>query len=494
MSTKTHLSRSRTSTRRADRTEGRSPYPDKEADYSSAAPVVDRETWVRHLEGCRDRLLTIAKKASARARKAASSVPGWKEASDEAKGLRDVAKGHRERLKSEQGRGGATVSWSLTIAGECAGLDARALQLEKKAEELAVTSPSYRDARAEERRARKQAGDLGSAMKGHDSCGKSHVRGVDSGGHRAASLLWCRKPGCRCVAIEEDKEGPALAFRMRGAMPKLEWAAYWAQIVVTIPPELRDSYRTKAGQAALHKLGRRVAALLRPDAVGGLTRVHEFGDESPEWKPHVNVLVPLPEGARWLVPEKLLAEARELVEEILGFEAGRGNLHYEYVVPAKRSHKLRYVLRDTMHMHGAAVADEDLVTMLSALKGDRKVRYFGELSDRKWGAFKLTAMVTQGTKAHGYERDETTQHMDKGCCPACGERMKWERMAGGLASGERIDWIAIVDKLGAPTGYHLDRHTWELLQERETQRVGGRPRPRWEVIAGSENAEQRRAA
>jgi hypothetical protein len=304
-----------------------------------------------------------------------------------------------------------------------------------------------------------------------EACGRSHVRGCDSSGHRVAALLYCRRPGCACGAIVNGDEGKALAFRMRRSMPRLEWSGHWAYYSVTTTAELRDSFRTRPAMSALHRLTADVGMILRPESPGGLTRIHEFGDEGPDFKPHGNGLMPLPEGARWKVSKAKLKAARRHVAAVLGIPFSRAVVWYSYVPPEKRSHKLRYVLRDTMHQHAERVAEADVVTMLVSLKGEHKVRYFGELSPRKWRKFSQTPAVQEGLARWKFKENEAVKLADKGCCPACGERLHWELCAGSIWSGEQVKWIELTTRNGHGTGYYVDEFVWMILQERERRNL-----------------------
>lgn len=329
-----------------------------------------------------------------------------------------------------------------------------------------------RELEAESDRLGRWVREIDRTAKGMKCCRATHARGEDSSGHRAAALLYCRRPGCSCVAIdpETDLEGPGLAFRMRRALPRLEWAGVWVYVVATIPKSHRHLFRDKAAFTRLHRLGAKLAAELRPDAPGCLTRIHEFGDESRSWHPHVNVLIPLPEGARWKVPVGMLGDARRLVEEELGLAPGEGVIHYSYVPKSKRTHRLRYVLRDTLHPWRMEASREDLETMLVTLKGQHAIRYHGELSTRKWGRYSRRPEVRAGLERHGFERDERLEHADKGGCPCCGERMTWSRELGHPHQRAHERWLELLDRKGEGTGYFVDEATWRAMEAREDQR------------------------
>jgi hypothetical protein len=256
---------------------------------------------------------------------------------------------------------------------------------------------------------------------------------------------------------------------MRRAAPKLEWCQVWAYLVVTVPPECRDRFRTREGLGELHRISAAVMRVLRPDSAGSLTCNHEFGDRDPSWKPHGNAIAPLPPGARWKVSKGRLRMARAELARLLGIEEGRANLYYAYVPEKKRDHLLRYVLRDTSFPHRGKIADQDLEVLFGELRGFRRVRYHGNLSDRKWGAFAESEEVKAGRAAFGMldPAAEFALEIERGKCPACADSLEWKHSKEPLLEGE---WVEVCRH-----EFYLSLATWEALQAREPNREGESP-------------------
>jgi hypothetical protein len=112
-------------------------------------------------------------------------------------------------------------------------------------------------------------------------------------------------------------------------------------LVITLPPEVRDRYRTKE---ALGKLGTAFKRMLqRHGFTRGLRRWHWFGENGGAYHPHLNVLT----DGSWLPPEDL-GTIRESVGRILEVNIARVNVRYEYREGVPRMlHLVKYVLRST---------------------------------------------------------------------------------------------------------------------------------------------------
>lgn len=148
---------------------------------------------------------------------------------------------------------------------------------------------------------------------------------------------WC--PTCR------ESGSPAHQRRKARWFPKLQQLRQVGYLVVTVPPEIRDRYRTKK---VLGKVGTSIKRLLdRQGLSRGLRRWHWFGDQVgvqvPEYHPHLNCLVD-----HGFLEERRLEGIRRGLARILGVGVERINLHYEYSSEVPQIlHWVKYVTRPT---------------------------------------------------------------------------------------------------------------------------------------------------
>jgi len=166
--------------------------------------------------------------------------------------------------------------------------------------------------------------------------------------HFFAKEIICNREWCRsCGGVD----GRAHQRRKAAWLPRACQMRVVGCFVLTIPPELRDRYRTRV---ALGKLGTAAKRMLQRHGFGrGLRRWHIFGEDHPgeglqgdglpPYHPHLNVLVE----AGFLEPEVLEA-VKDSWARILHVDRGRINLHYQFAttVPDKL-HLVKYVLRPT---------------------------------------------------------------------------------------------------------------------------------------------------
>lgn len=351
------------------------------------------------------------------------------------------------------------------------------------------------------------------------SCGKSYIHGTCSGkgAHEAAKKIRCRRLGCGCLKSSPRSflRGKALDHRYVRAQKRLMWAEVWAYVVVTVPPEIRDRFRSKEGLKLLNWITVEVAKVYQPRAVGWLSCVHEFGDKSAKYHPHGNALGPLPTNTRYWIqkpdPDKGIAgdprwrAARARAAELLGVDVSRVNVNYRFVKDGhdakgrwcrRRRHRLRYVLRDTTmgelrdrdgrprpFHHVLGMTTDDLVLVFHDLKGFHRVRWHGLLSPSKWKQIRDTPMVTRGlereaaTDPRAAARLALVEGLDKGGCPACAAPMTWARVRAELGPSERIDRETgeLIAKSYVDQGadFYVCNRTWA-----DMQRAAGRSPPR----------------
>ena len=160
--------------------------------------------------------------------------------------------------------------------------------------------------------------------------------------HHFARETYCGREWCPICGAK----GSGIHDRRKARWyPKLQQCREVGYMVVTVPPEKREDYRSKQ---TLAKLGKAVKRLLCRNGIErGVRRWHFFGDvegdQVPEYHPHLNALV----DHGYIEPERLERIKRGLAT-ILGVSVDRVNLHYEYTseVPLIL-HWIKYVTRAT---------------------------------------------------------------------------------------------------------------------------------------------------
>jgi len=170
-------------------------------------------------------------------------------------------------------------------------------------------------------------------------------------GHEIAHELicnreWCWESGCGGI------NGAAHQRRKANWYPKARQMGGMGRFVITLPPEIRGDYRTKA---ALGKFGTSVKRLMqRRGFHRGLRRWHFFGEdhegyanggEAPVFHPHMEVLV-----EAGYLSEAELDSIKASVANILKVDIERVNVHYQYSKAGdigKKCHMVSYALRPT---------------------------------------------------------------------------------------------------------------------------------------------------
>lgn len=236
-----------------------------------------------------------------------------------------------------------------------------------------------------------------------EKCGKWGKVGNCPSGHRFArplrcGLEWC--PDCGLVDSDVHKQ------RRAAWIPKVMTADSWLYLVFTVPPELRANYRTKK---ALGALGVAIKRLLqRAGYSRGLRRMHFFGDRSPVYHPHLNVLVP----GEWMSPAVLLQIKRSYAR-ILGCPVSRVNVRVAVRRgPGQILHAVRYITRATFKRR-----EWDL---------ELGRRLLGFRNSGSWGNWSSVPAVWSMEKGKGeVTKALNARLLEQGVCPDCGGPVTW---------------------------------------------------------------------
>jgi len=324
--------------------------------------------------------------------------------------------------------------------------------------------------------------------------------------HRYARQIFCGRQYCpRCG----EKDSLIHQRRYSRVWDKLMWAPALGKVVLTIPEELRDDFKSKKMLGKLHRLGWEcVKEVLGQelDIDGGMTTVHLFGDaegqnggKSDKFHPHVNITFPLcsdaglvdedgrvtKESVRMLVSKEALKALRDkwfdVLEKLTGKTISltkdgreRKNAHYGFrVTEAQKAHWLKYVLRPTVGAKRFLRLDDDLREfVVSSLVGFHNVRWYGKLSNRNFREYKENYLEhTLFYQEFITGKQQGNVFRDLRYCPICYGRLKaykprgkvkvlwgihktWREIAGGMWCDEAT-YQTLVDKglIGADGKY-----------------------------------------
>lgn len=245
-------------------------------------------------------------------------------------------------------------------------------------------------------------------------CGSWALVGVCEHGHQYARELLCGRDWCPTCGKENSK---AHQRRKASWFPRVVQWTSWAYVVLTIPPEVRDEYRT---QEALGKLGIAAKRMMqRHGFERGLRRWHWFGDRSKVYHPHLNILAV----GGWLTKEKLEG-LKASWGRILKVDPDRVNLRVRICdTPGKILHRVKYITRATFLDWRW---DEPLARELT---GFRNSSAWG-IWDRS-PAWKL--VDGDGSFEHGY----AVAVLQRGLCPIDGTLIEWAGTSQGVPMGAR---------------------------------------------------------
>jgi hypothetical protein len=184
--------------------------------------------------------------------------------------------------------------------------------------------------------------------------------------------------------------------------------------VFTLPVEQRGKYRTKK---ALSQLGHDIQELLkRYGYKRGLRRWHYFGDKSPEYHPHLNVIV----DGGWLAPDSV-KEIRREYAVLLGVNIVDVFYRYRKTAVAK-THCLKYVTRATFKDcewdYELATNLRGFVNMVSWGRGKWNMPAAWSLDDLKGEARKEIEGVDI----------KAVNSLESGECPKCHSPIAWSKV------------------------------------------------------------------
>jgi len=180
------------------------------------------------------------------------------------------------------------------------------------------------------------------------------VNGVCEQGHHWAKGCICNREWCR----EGDKRcggnnGAGHQRRKARWLPKAYKIGGMGRFVLTLPPEVRDQYRTQKALGGLGTAAKRM--MQRHGYERGLRRWHFFGEDHPghglqgdglpPYHPHLELLV----DGKWL-KKKEKDKIKRSWANILRVSVKRINLYYQYVQPhetKKKLHRISYATRPT---------------------------------------------------------------------------------------------------------------------------------------------------
>jgi len=180
------------------------------------------------------------------------------------------------------------------------------------------------------------------------ACPSWGIVGECQEGHHYAKELICSREWCRSCG---GKQGKAHQRRKAAWLPRTVQMQQMGYFVITIPPELRNTFRDLAVVRTFAKGIKRV--MKYHGFARGLRRWHWFGEDHPGhglqgdglpvYHPHLNLLVEAS-----FVPFSKLQAVRRSVANVLGVSLARVNVHYEYARSvAEMLHMVKYVLRPT---------------------------------------------------------------------------------------------------------------------------------------------------
>lgn len=274
------------------------------------------------------------------------------------------------------------------------------------------------------------------------ACPAGMMRGHCESGHNFAKEVYCNRewcPTCNGAWQKGQRMKPSHARRFAQWYSKVRQIDKMGCWTFTLPPEVRDQYRTKA---ALSELGQGIRHILQSHGyVRGLRRWHWFGDNSSEWHPHLNCIV---DGG--FVNKRALQAVRLDYSRLLGVKLAIAYYHFADT-PEKKTHQLIYINRATF------TNPEWDREMAMELRGFRNQLWWGS---GLWNGPSVWALKdNEGNPDEDMSDEEAVMvaHLGEGICPKCGHPIVWdEYMRPGA-----------IDGLG---GRRIGRGYWVLPDER----------------------------
>jgi len=253
------------------------------------------------------------------------------------------------------------------------------------------------------------------------------VNGECEQGHFWAKECICNREWCMELEGRCGGDGGAAHQRRKASWhPKSRKIGGMGRFVPTIPPEVRDQYRT---QEALGKLGTAAKNMFKRHGYNrGLRRWHFFGEDHPghglqgdglpNYHPHLEVLV----DGGWLRRKELGAIKRSWAN-ILKVPAHRVNIYYEYIQPQdvrRKLHRIGYALRPTF----------------TDWRWDEELAYelIGFHNKQTWGSKADWEGPDLWEVPAGEDDGVAVGALEEGRCPVDGTPIQW----GGLISVKNL--------------------------------------------------------
>lgn len=316
--------------------------------------------------------------------------------------------------------------------------------------------------------------------------------------HRYAKQIFCGRQYCiRCG--EEDSV--IHQQRYSRSWDRLMWAPALGGIVLTVPEEIRNDFKSIDKLGLLHKAGWAcVKEVWGRDVVkengevekgididGAMTTVHLFGDEDEKgdrfdkFHPHVNITFPMILEKPMVSKERLEALRSgwyDILTELTGEEISltgdgreRKNAWYGYRdTEAKKAHWLKYVLRATVGVERFLRLSDDMKEFIvTSLMGFHNVRWFGKLSNRNFKKYKKdyleNALFYQEFLSKKSEKPRDFKY-----CPICHGRLKVHKHKGKIEILEGIHktWHEL------SPGFWCDEITFRILVRKGLVGADGR--------------------
>ena len=316
--------------------------------------------------------------------------------------------------------------------------------------------------------------------------------------HRYAKQISCGRQYCpRCG----EKDSIVHQRRYSRVWDRLMWAPALGKVILTVPEELRDDFKSKDMLSKLHRAGWACVeeALGQELSIdGGMTTVHLFGDErgnsvgkSDKFHPHINVTFPLCPGVDLVDEEdKIIKDVArrsltvnketlnalrdkwfDMLEELTGkvislTEDGRErkNAHYAFrVTEAQKAHWLKYVLRSTVGAERFLRLDNNMREfVVASMAGFHNVRWYGKLSNRNFKGYKEDYLKHTLFYQEFVQKQAGRSFQDFRYCPICHGRLRVQknRNTVRLLWGIQKTWHQI------SPGFWCDGITYNLLVER----------------------------
>ena len=288
--------------------------------------------------------------------------------------------------------------------------------------------------------------------------------------HRYAKQIFCGRQYCpRCG----EKESVIHQRRYSRSWDRLMWAPALGEVVLTVPEELRDNFKSMDMLGKLHRLGWTCVkeTLGRElDIDGGMTTVHLFGDKSDKFHPHVNITFPLSNLLK--VSKETLEALRDkwydMLEELTGKEISltedgreRKNAHYGFkVTDAQKAQWLKYVLRSTVGAERFLRLDDDLKEfVVTSLVGFHNIRWYGKLSNGNFKKYREDYLEDTPSYQEFLAKKQEKKVRDFKYCPICHGRLKVHKHKGKVEILENIHrtWYEL------SPGFWCDEVTYRIL-------------------------------